>query len=311
MGSYTQLNMIPFAIDALNLSDVQGGYLFLLTAIGIGAGSLLAGKLSGKGVELGLVPIGGLGIAISFFLLSTFCDHIVLEIIFVTLIGVFGGLYIVPLDTTNFLGFFGVLLAAGMLYLLSELIGLKASTGFFVMGCFTLAIVIAITCAISGYVMRFFYMIISRYFYHSIVHGAPPLVFTKPTFYLSTLPAWPWKACLAAAQGRRLFVFQIRDQASQGLLRRLFQRLAFKREVPSLHYLEPSMPGGKLIEKALGRGTSIAIFCPPALFTDAKELIHKWTATTNSPAFLFEKKSPPLPEGYPSIKSFDASLTKL
>lgn len=328
MGSYTQLNMIPFAIDALNLTDVQGGYLFLITAIGIGAGSLLAGKLSGKGVELGLVPIGGLGIALSFFLLSSFCEHVVLEIIFVALIGVSGGLYVVPLDsyiqvaspktlrgqviaTTNFLGFFGVLLAAGMLYFLSEIIGLKASTGFFVMGCITLVFVTAITCAISGYVMRYIYSLIGRYVYRAAVHGAPPLVFTKPTFYLSSLPAWPWKVFLVAAQGRRLFVFQIRNQAATGRLWRLLQRLAFKREVSSLHELEPGTPGGKVIENALSRGTSIAIFCPPDLQNDAKLLIRKWASATSSPAFLFDKTVIALPQGYSSKKSYNATLTKL
>lgn len=56
LGSFAQLNMIPFAVGSLHLSDVQGGYLFLLTAIGIGLGSMIAGKLSGKYVELGLPP---------------------------------------------------------------------------------------------------------------------------------------------------------------------------------------------------------------------------------------------------------------
>jgi hypothetical protein len=197
-----------------------------------------------------------------------------------------------------------------MLYFLSEIVGLKASTGFFVMGLITLVFVTGITCAISGYVMRFIYTLLSRYVYGSIVHGAPPLVFTKPTFYLSTLPAWPWKACLAAAQGRRLFVFTIRDHSSIGWIRRLFQRLAFKRELSSLQELEPNSPACKLIQKALERGTSIAIFCPPELEVQAKQLIRKWAASTDSPSFIFQKRMIALPEGYPTIKSYDAELVK-
>src|SRR5262249_25573031 len=60
LGAFVQLNMIPYAVQALHLTDVQGGYLFLLTALGIGTGSILAGKISGKTVELGLVPIAGI-----------------------------------------------------------------------------------------------------------------------------------------------------------------------------------------------------------------------------------------------------------
>src|SRR5262249_55674081 len=92
VGSYAQLSMIPFALDTLGLTDVQGGYLFLLTALGIGAGSLLAGKLSGRTVELGLVPFGGYGIALCFMLLSLCHNYIAVEIFLVAMIGVFGGM---------------------------------------------------------------------------------------------------------------------------------------------------------------------------------------------------------------------------
>ncbi len=36
LGAFVQLNIIPFAMESLHLTDIQGGYLFLLTAIGIG-----------------------------------------------------------------------------------------------------------------------------------------------------------------------------------------------------------------------------------------------------------------------------------
>jgi len=44
IGAYTQLNVIPFTLQSLHLSDVHGGYLFLVTAVGIGIGSILAGR---------------------------------------------------------------------------------------------------------------------------------------------------------------------------------------------------------------------------------------------------------------------------
>ena len=99
LGSFVQLNMIPFAVSSLNLTDVQGGYLFLLTALGIGTGSILAGKISGNTVELGLVPLAGIGVAISCFLLDYFSSDLYYVIPFVVLVGAFGGMYQIPLDS--------------------------------------------------------------------------------------------------------------------------------------------------------------------------------------------------------------------
>jgi len=100
--------------------DVLGGngdvYTILLAAfsIGIGAGSILCERLSGGKVEIGLVPLGALGITLFgldlFFATpsSPFGSGIALGeflsqasawrvLIDVMLIGMFGGLYIVPL----------------------------------------------------------------------------------------------------------------------------------------------------------------------------------------------------------------------
>ena len=99
IGSYVQLNMIPYAMNVLHLSDVQGGYMFLLTALGIGIGALCAGKLSGKSVEFGLVPLGGIGMGISCLLLDFYSGSIPTVLVLIFLIGLFGGLYLVPLDS--------------------------------------------------------------------------------------------------------------------------------------------------------------------------------------------------------------------
>src|SRR5204862_2751931 len=91
VGAFTQLNIIPFAVQSLDLSDIQGGYLFFLTALGIGTGALIAGKISGRIVELGLVPLGALGISICAFLLDIFSPHLLMVIPIVTALGISGG----------------------------------------------------------------------------------------------------------------------------------------------------------------------------------------------------------------------------
>ena len=329
IGSYTQLNMIPFALDALGLTDVQGGYLFLLTALGIGAGSLLAGKLSGKSVELGLVPIGGFGIAICCIALSLFHSYVAIEIFLVALIGVFGGIYLVPLDsyiqlaspkmvrgqviaTTNFLGFFGVLCSAGMLYFLSQIVGLRPATGFLVMGLITLVFISGITIAIAGYVVRFIYMLISRFTYGSIVHGYSILQGHAPAFFLSTLPPWPWVTFLVGSQRRRMQIFIIKNgMRPLPVLKSFFYKLAFRHEVPTIDALQPNAKLGKLIRFSIERGTSVAIFLPSDQPQEIQKLKAMWQNHLPLAFFEYSQKDIHFPEGYPSLTHFEAKISQI
>lgn len=150
-GAYIQLNLIPFVMQSLQLSDIQGGYMFLLCAIGIGAGSVIAGKISGKTIELGLVPLSSALMALCLFFMYLFADSLYPIIVLTIAIGFFGGLFDIPLESyiqykspanvrghiiaaTKFMSSFGVLCASGLIYLLSNVIGLDASQGFLILG---------------------------------------------------------------------------------------------------------------------------------------------------------------------------------
>ena len=80
VAAFSQLNMIPFAMQSLNLDEVGGGYLFLVTAIGIAIGSTLSGRLAKDSVEPGITCIAG-GFLSLFFLLS-FPHHLLLWSLF-------------------------------------------------------------------------------------------------------------------------------------------------------------------------------------------------------------------------------------
>lgn len=129
IGAFIQLNIIPYAIFSLNLSEVSGGYLFLSTAFGIALGAFIGGKVSKKRVELGLSCFAGIVISLCLFFLYLFSNQLILVIILLVLLGIFGGLFIVPFDSfiqifspnekrgqiiaaNNFLSFCGVLLAS-------------------------------------------------------------------------------------------------------------------------------------------------------------------------------------------------------
>jgi predicted MFS family arabinose efflux permease len=58
------LDLLLFAHEVLHVDDLRTGLMVTCLAIGIGAGSMLAGKLSGDKVELGLVPLGSVLMAV-------------------------------------------------------------------------------------------------------------------------------------------------------------------------------------------------------------------------------------------------------
>lgn len=72
LGAFVQLNMVPFSIKSLHLNEVDGGYLFLVTALGIVLGAYLGGKASKRKIELGLSCLAGIGLALCFGLLAFF-----------------------------------------------------------------------------------------------------------------------------------------------------------------------------------------------------------------------------------------------
>lgn len=69
------------------------------TALGIGVGSPLAGWLSGRKVELGLVPLGGIGMVVAAALAAVSVHWVPGLVICIVVIGFFTGFYLVPLYT--------------------------------------------------------------------------------------------------------------------------------------------------------------------------------------------------------------------
>lgn len=112
LGATVLAQLPSLAKETLLLNEAGLTWLLALFSVGVGMGSLLCEKLSGHQVEIGLVPIGSLGLSVgllgSFFTVSgadssllneTFADNaIAIEFgLWLALSGLFGGLYIVPL----------------------------------------------------------------------------------------------------------------------------------------------------------------------------------------------------------------------
>jgi MFS family permease len=80
-------------------SEAHTSYIVGMVALGIGIGSPLVGYLSGGKVEIGLVPIGAVGMMLATTVAGLFLDRAAVLIACIILIGFFTGFYLVPLFT--------------------------------------------------------------------------------------------------------------------------------------------------------------------------------------------------------------------
>lgn len=277
LGAFFQLNMIPFAMQSLHLSDVQGGYLFLLTALGIGAGSLVAGKVSGKIVELGLVPLAGLGVTISCYFLDLFSDQLCPVLSLVVLLGLLGGIYQVPLDSyiqvespntsrgqivaaTNFLSFFGVLCASFLLFLNSEVWGFEADKGFTIIGTLTLFVTVGIGYQYFDFLTRFVAMLLSKLHFKTNLKGLENIPENSPSIFVCTHTAWNDTLLLLGSQRRcmRFFIQQELDLRYRWI--KFFYRMLRVVFIPTIEPLHEHADCLSVIKNTLQKGISVCIF---------------------------------------------------
>lgn len=293
LGAFVQLNIIPFALQSLHLTDIQGGYLFLLTAIGIGTGALLAGKLSGKVVELGLVPIAGLGVAISCYLLDLFSDHLHVVMPLLVIVGLFGGIYQIPLDSfvqvmsphryrgqiiaaANFLSFIGVLFASVLVFLITDVFGFHADKGFTIIGSLTLAVTAIITFQYFDYLTRFVAMVLSRLHFKTYCSGKESIP-DSPAIYVCYHQAWNETLILLGSQRRRMRFF-VEDEKSHSKWCLRLYRLLRVVLIPAPEPLENNALCLSAIRSTLDKGISVCIFVNhPDVMTEIEKLKHSYS----------------------------------
>lgn len=163
LGMLSQINIYLFAKEVLFVQkQFDVGLLLGVLTIGIGGGAALAGYLSRNKIELGLVPFGAAGIAITSMLLYTVpggtIDHPAVggyywSGFWLLALGMGAGLYDVPLQAFlqdrsepqsrgsimaayNFMAFGGMLAASGIFWVLTSpiMLGLSARTVFLIGG---------------------------------------------------------------------------------------------------------------------------------------------------------------------------------
>jgi acyl-[acyl-carrier-protein]-phospholipid O-acyltransferase / long-chain-fatty-acid--[acyl-carrier-protein] ligase len=188
LGALLQLLMILFGTEVMGLTDRWTGILTTFAAIGIAIGSLAAGRLSGDKVELGLAPIGSIGMGLFAVLLSQSAHSFALAAASLTMVGFFGGLFAVPLNallqqksgdeekgrlmaTNNFLNMLAIMVASAALWLCRDILGLTADWIILVFGVFTLLASVYVLSVVPEFLVRFCLWLLTHTIYRIRIEG--------------------------------------------------------------------------------------------------------------------------------------------
>src|SRR5215510_604820 len=137
LGTLFLQTVLVYGSDVFHLAPGQNSILHAGTALGIGAGSAIAGYLSGNKIEYGLIPLGALGMTVMAALVGGMSHSFAAAGTLLAVLGLFAGFFAVPVNALiqhrpapdqkggiiaagNLLSFLGVPAASGVYYLLAR-----------------------------------------------------------------------------------------------------------------------------------------------------------------------------------------------
>lgn len=228
VAAYMQANFVAYGVHAFGLSAEAATYLFVFAALGIAAGALVAGRMSGRNVELGVVPLGIAILMLALFALGIRPPVYAEARVLVFTAGMGTGLFIVPLQSwiqfrsphdrrgeilaaSGFLGWIGVCLGAALIYTL-DWCGVSPQRGFIVIACVTLSLSALTFSALPDFLVRFLAVTVTRVCYRLRVIGQPHVPVTGPALLVCNHVSWVDPLLLLATMQRRIRF--IADQSS-------------------------------------------------------------------------------------------------
>lgn len=293
LGGFIKFNLLLYGTEHLGLAREQAGYLFPVAALGIGIGALLSGKMSGRNIEFGVVPIGAMGLTLTCILYAVIPRGAVISAGVVSFfVGISSGLFIVPLNSfvqeraprkrlgeilacQNFLSFLGVALAMGLFKLLVTVLGLSASMSFLVIGILTGVLAVFAVAILPDFLIRFVVVVITRLVYRVKIRGLENLPSSGPALLVSNHVTWVDALLISATQQRRIRFIMSREIYEGMLLKPLFRLMGViqisaddppRRVVSSINEARSALNDGSLVcifaEGAITRNGNLRSFRP-------------------------------------------------
>jgi len=207
------------------------------TALGIGSGSLIAGLASRRKIELGLVPLGTLGLAVLGILLSVYSAHLYLLVALLFGMGFAAGFFDVPLAATvqkrspsharggimaagNFLTFLGMLFG-GALFALFGRLGLSPEQIFLFIAVCSLIVGVYMMSALPFIIVRAVMWILSNTVFRINVLGRTNIPDEGGALYVANPMSLFDVLCILCATDRQIHCVVGEDALKTPWARRL------------------------------------------------------------------------------------------
>lgn len=230
LATLTQANIKVYGETVLHLTEADIGPLMLALVVGIGVGSVLAGVWSGGRVELGIVPLGAIGIFIctlGLYVTGTRIDpnlghtpsHTGAVYFWLVLLGASAGLFNVPLETflqhrspvdrrgmllaaSNFISFAGILSTSGLLDVMQRRLNLSAPQTFLMIALTTIPIAIYVLWLLPQATIRFLLWLASHTLYRVRIYGRENLPETGGALLVANHVTWVDAAFILISSSR-------------------------------------------------------------------------------------------------------------
>ncbi len=188
LAEFFRFNILFYGIEVLEVSETRNSLLLAAVAIGIGAGSLAAGYLSGSKIEYGLIPLGALGLTVFSAMLSQEDLSFGGVAVNLALLGFSSGFFLVPINALmqhrpapaqkggviaagSILAFLGVLLSSGVYYLVAVIGGFSPPTIFLISAGFTIGATIYVLWLLPDALLRLLLWLFTHSIYRIRVEG--------------------------------------------------------------------------------------------------------------------------------------------
>ncbi len=279
LGALFQLDLLLYGSEVLKVGDTQTGLMMAALAVGIGIGSVLAGKISGDRVDLGLVPVGSLGMGVMCLALYLVRGSYWGSLVVLGGLGLVSGLFIVPLNaylqyrgghhekgrviaTNNFYNTLGLLIATGALWLFHDRLHYSSATLMYWSGWVTMAATVYLVILMPDHLLR----LIARVLLHTLFRirfvGRENIPQKGGGLLVSNHMSYPDGLLIASATERRIRYLVWKPFFSQPILGR-FLRL-FK-AIPAAETLRDTKLVIEAARAEMEKGHLVCIFAEGAI----------------------------------------------
>jgi acyl-[acyl-carrier-protein]-phospholipid O-acyltransferase / long-chain-fatty-acid--[acyl-carrier-protein] ligase len=197
-----QMDLVLLGSETLKVGDRLVGLLMTCLALGIGAGSMLAGRLSGDKVEIGLVPLGSIFMGVFSLGLYGARDSYAASVVMLSLLGIAAGVFFVPLNaylqqrsesrekgriiaTNNIYNTLGMLLATAVFYACHDGLHISPPHIILTFGFVSLLITVYIVTVVNDFLIRFVLWLVTHTIFRIRIVGQESVPFRRPALLVS------------------------------------------------------------------------------------------------------------------------------